>query len=56
MYRNDVKLCFVFVRYCDAFLLRHSYVIYLSDVVMVFNGVRNRFYFGRFELRMEITL
>ena len=38
------------------FLLRYSYVIYLFDVVTFFNDLRNRLYFGTFELRMEITL
>ena len=51
-----LQLRLVFVRYCDAFLLRHSYIIYFSDVVTFFDDVRNRFYFGTFELRMEITL
>ena len=38
------------------FLFRHNYLIYLFDVVTLFNDVRNRFYFGTFELRLEITL
>ena len=50
---NYASLLFVFVTY---FLLRHNCVIYLFDVVMFFDNVRNRFYFGTFELRMEITV
>ena len=38
------------------FLLRHNYVIYLSDVVTFFDNVRITLYFGTFELRKEITL
>ena len=38
------------------FLLRYNYVIYLSDIVTFFNGVRIRFHFGTSELRMEITV
>ena len=38
------------------FLLRHNYVIYLFDVVTFFDGVRNTFYFGKFELHLEIML
>ena len=50
---NYVSFLFVVVTY---FLLRCNYVIYLFNVVTFFNDVRNRFYFGTFELRMEITL
>ena len=50
---NYASLLFVFVTY---FLLRHNCVIYLFDIVMLFDNVRNRFYFGTFELRMEITV
>ena len=38
------------------FLLHYNYAIYLFDVVTFFDDVRNTFYFGTFELRMEITL
>ena len=38
------------------FLLRRNYVICLFDVVRFLNDVRNRLYFGTFELHMEITL
>ena len=38
------------------FLFRHNYLIYLFDVVTLFNDVRIRFYFGTFELRLELTL
>ena len=38
------------------FSLRHKYVIYLFDVVMFSDEVRDRFYFGTFELRMKTTL
>ena len=51
-----LQLRFVFVCHCDVFLLRRNYVIYLFDVVTLFNDVRITFYFGTFELRMEITL
>ena len=50
---NDVSLLIVIVTY---FLLRYNCVIYLFDVVTFFDDIRNRFYFGRFELRTEITL
>ena len=50
---NYVSFLFVIVTY---FLLSYNYVIYLFDVVTFFDDVRNRFYFGTFELRMEITL
>ena len=38
------------------FLLRCSYIIYLFDVVTFFNDVRITFYFGTFDLRLEITM
>ena len=38
------------------FLLRHDYVIHFFDVDTLFDDVENRFYFGTFELDMEITL
>ena len=38
------------------FLLRYNYVIYMFDVVTFFDDVRNRSYFGTFELRMEVKL
>ena len=50
---NYVSLLLVIVTY---FLLRYNYVINLFDVVTFFDDVRNRFYFGTFELRMEIAL
>ena len=50
------KLRFVFVRFCEVFLLRYNYVIYLFDAVTFFDDVRNRFYFGTFKLRMEKML
>ena len=50
---NYVLLLFVIVIY---FLLRRNYIIYLLDVVRLFNDVRITFYFGTFKLRMEITL
>ena len=37
-------------------LLHYNYVIYLLDVVAFFYNVRIMFYFGTFELRLEITL
>ena len=38
------------------FLGRYNYVIYLFNVVNFFDDTKNRFYFGTFELQMEITL
>ena len=38
------------------FLFRRNYVIYLFNVVKFFKDVRLTFYFGTFELRVEITL
>ena len=52
-YGNYVSFFFVIVTY---FLFRHNYIIYLFDVVMIFHDVRSRYYFGIFELGMEITL
>ena len=52
-YGNYVSFLFVIVTY---FLFRHIYVIYLFDVVTIFDDVRITLYFGTFELRMEITL
>ena len=51
-----LQLCFVLARHCDIFLLRHNYVIYLFDVVTIFDNVRIMLYSGTFELRMKITL
>ena len=53
---TTLQLCFVFARYCNLFLLRCNYVIYLFDVVRFFDNVRITLYFGTFELRLEITL
>ena len=50
---NYVSFLFVILTY---FLLRQNYVIYLFDVVTFFDDVRNRFYFGTLESRMEIAL
>ena len=50
---NYVSLLFVIATY---FLLRHSYVFILFDVITFFDDVRITLYFGTFELRMEITL
>ena len=49
---NYISFLFVIV----IFLIRYNYVIYLFDAVTFFNDVRNRYYFGTFKLRMEITL
>ena len=51
-----LQLCFVFGRYCEFFLLRRNYVIYLFHVVTFFYDVRITLYFGTSELRMEVTL
>ena len=48
-----VSFLFVIVMY---FLLCRNYVIYLFDVVTFVNDVRIKFYFGKFDLRIEITL
>ena len=45
-----------FACHCDVFLLRHTYVIYLLNIVTFFDNVKIMLYFGTFELRMEITL
>ena len=50
---NYVSCLFVIVTY---FLFHYNYVIYLFDGVMFFDDARNRYCFGKFELRMEITL
>ena len=59
-----LQLRYVFSHHCDVILLRpndvvllrHSYVIYLFNVVTFFDNVRIMLYFGTFELRTEITL
>ena len=59
-----LQLPYVFACHCDVILLRHNdvvslrhnYVIYLLDVVTFFDNVRITSYFGKFKLRMEITL
>ena len=51
-----LQLRFLFVRHCNVFLLRYNYVIRLFDVVAYFDDVRITLYFGKFELRMEMTL
>ena len=53
---KTLQLRFACACHCDVFLLRRSYVIYLFDVVTFFDNVRITLYFGKFELRMEITL
>ena len=50
---NYVSFLFVVMTY---FLVCYNYVIYLLNVVTFFDDVRNRFYFGTFELLIEITL
>ena len=58
-----LQLCYVFSCHCDVILLhykhvvllRHKNIIYLFVVVTFFDNVRITFYFGTFELRMEIT-
>ena len=50
---NYVSFLFVVMTY---FLVCYNYVIYLLNVVTFFDDVRNRFYFGTFELLTEITL
>ena len=50
---NYVLFSFVIVTY---FLLRYNYVVYLFHVVKFSDDVRNRLYFGKFVLCMEITL
>ena len=56
-YGNDVKItCRFCSRLWRIFLVCYNYVIYLLNVVTFFDDVRNRFYFGTFELLIEITL
>ena len=50
---NYVSFLFIIVA---CFLLCYNYVICLFDVVTFFDDVRNRYYFGTFQLGMEITL
>ena len=46
-------------RFCSSlwriFLFLHNYVIYLFNVLTIFDDVRMPLYFGTFELRMEMT-
>ena len=59
----SLQFRYVFACHCDVILLRHNdvvllhhnYVTYLFDVGALFDDVRITFYFGTFELRMEIT-
>ena len=51
-YGNYVSFLFVTVTY---FLILHNYVIYLFNVLTIFDDVRMPLYFGTFELRMEMT-
>ena len=51
-YGNYVSFLFVIVTY---FLFCQNYGIYLFDVVTFFDDVSITLYFGKFELRMEIT-
>ena len=53
---RTLQLRFAFARYWDVFLLRQNYVIYLFNIIMFFDNFRITFYFGTFELRMEIKL
>ena len=54
--RMTLQLCFVFVRHCKVFLLRHNYVICWFYIFTFFADVRITLYFGTFKLSMEITL
>ena len=51
---NVSMLCFAFVFIVRCFLLRQNHVIYLFDVLTLFDNVRTTLYFVIFELRMEI--
>ena len=51
-----LQLRFVFARHCDIFLLCYNCVIYLFNVVILFDNIRITLYFGTFELSLEITL
>ena len=51
-----LQLRFIFTHYCDIFLLRHNYFIYLFDAVTFFDSVRIMLCFGTFELRTIIIL
>ena len=51
-----LELRFVFIVYCDVFLVVSQLRYLLFDVVTFFDDVRNKFYFGMFKVRMEITL
>ena len=50
-HENYISFLLVIVIFCYV-----TIVIYLFDVVALFNDVRNRFYFGTFKLRMDIKL
>ena len=50
---NYVLLLLVIVTY---FLVPYNYITYFFNVVTIFDDIRKRFYFGTFELHMEITL
>ena len=56
MYEKTLQLRFAFTCHCDVFLLCRNYLIYLFDIVTFSDSVRITFYFGTFELRLEITL
>ena len=52
---RDIYVSFLFV-IVTYFLLRHNDVIWLFDVVKVFDDVRITLYFSTFKLHTEITL
>ena len=52
-----LQLRFVFARYCDVFVSRHNCVIiYLFNIVTLFDNVRTTLYCGTFEFSVKITL
>ena len=51
-----LQLRFFFARHCDIFLLGYNYVIYLFNIVTLFDNVRITLHFGTFEVRTKITL
>ena len=55
MYGNNVTITFCFYSSLGHILLRHKYVISLFNIATLFDKVRITLYFGRFELRMEIS-
>ena len=55
-YGNNVTTAFLFARHCDLFFITLELLSLFFRCSYIFYDVRITFYFGTFELHMEITL